>query len=369
MSIQIDNYRQSALYKPIDFGGSPIVVTMSHLREHPIHFHEHLEVVYVIQGSIVVKMGSDEFTIVDGEYIFINAYELHALWKSSEDAVIAYMHFHLDSGAEMPLVLYDINSLKKDMLTYKKVQNRILEILRQSADPVMTVKEFNEYIARTIDLFYSDLRYAKYEVRGEQNPFADDETNLERLSNAIDYMYLHFDEKLTLEQVANVLHVSKSHLAHIIKRGYNISFQELLNVVRADRSELLLIESEMPISQVYAEVGASSQNYYTRFFRECFGTTPLQYRKQYQKETIQRKFIDEDVCDKEEQRGYILGAAKARQQKGDITISLLSSGAQVHVVHEKDGVTESEDVDVNKLHPLALQFEDDELILIIKRKE
>lgn len=368
MSIQIDNYRQSALYQTIDFGGSPVVVTMSHLREHPIHFHEHLEVVYVIQGSIVVKMGSDEFTIVDGEYIFINAYELHALWKTSEDAVIAYVHFHLDSGAEMPLVLYDINRLKKDMVMYQRVQNRILEILRQSADPVMTTKEFREFIAKTIDSFYSDLRYAKYEVRGEKNPFEADETNLERLSNAIDYMYLHFDEKLTLEHVANVLHVSKSHLAHIIKRGYNISFQELLNVVRADRSELLLLESEMPISRVYAEVGASSQNYYTRFFRESFGTTPLQYRKLFQKETIQHKYIDEDVCDKEEQRSYILGAAKARQQKGDITINLSTAGAQVHMVRENGVSTESEDLDVDKLHPLSLNFDGDELILIIRRR-
>lgn len=54
-----------------------------------------------------------------------------------------------------------------------------------------------------------------------------------------------------------------------------------LNQYRIERSLPLLEQSECSIAEIAANVGFSSQSYYTAQFRRSCGQTPGQYRRQY----------------------------------------------------------------------------------------
>lgn len=364
MAISLDELDKSLLHKEIDFGSNPIKVCVSHLKEHPIHFHSHLEIVYAIRGSVTVKSGTDMFTIIEGEYIFLNAYELHALWGTSNDAVIACIHVKLESGGELPLLVYDIETFKKDADMYKNVSGKIQEILRKSLE----ANGNNEkYHANLIDYLWGNLRHAKYKLRAEKNVYEKDETNLDRLSNVIDYMYLHYDEKLSLEVMANNLHLSRYHLAHVLKKGYDHSFQEVLNLVRAERSELLLLESNKSISQIAFDVGASSQNYYSKFFKEQFGLTPMQHRKKYQMDTVLHKVFDEEICDSREIKEFLFGNDKKKSQKDNKISVLFNSEIAIHAIEECDGIISHDYMNSREGNNIEINFNGNQLILVINK--
>lgn len=60
-----------------------------------------------------------------------------------------------------------------------------------------------------------------------------------------------------------------------------ISFQDFINLTRAEESVKLLLDTEMTISEISEEVGFSHTRYYNKHFKRHYKMTPLQYRKKY----------------------------------------------------------------------------------------
>ena len=89
-----------------------------------------------------------------------------------------------------------------------------------------------------------------------------------------------------MSMLAEKMHLSVRQVSRIIKREFNCSFTELMNQKRMDVASILLIKSELSISQIINELNFETENYFYRVFRKRYGTTPLKYRKLAQKQRI-----------------------------------------------------------------------------------
>jgi len=84
---------------------------------------------------------------------------------------------------------------------------------------------------------------------------------------------------LTLSEVANAAHVSKSHLAHLLKRELGTTFTLLLSDLRVARAkDLLLDDPWMPISTVAERAGFTHVRQLERTFKRVEGCTPSTFR-------------------------------------------------------------------------------------------
>lgn len=366
--IDINNIKKSSLFQKINFDNSMISVNVCDITEHPIHFHSVLEIVFVIKGSIVVKSSCTDFNLISGEYMFINGFEYHSIKKNSDEAVIAYLHFSQDESGTVPLLLYDIDNLKKDSKAYHNVKENLINIISAVMDNNRDTNKLNTYVQNTIKDIYTNLQYATYSILGDKNEFGDSELQVNRLNDILDYLYLHYDENITLGSVAATFGLSKYYLAHILKKGYGKSFIELLNMVRVDRSEFYLLDNDMTISQVCGEVGFSSQNYFTRCFKEYFGCTPLQYRKKYKKETLKYKnFVEKeyfpDMLDLN-----IFGAVKFKNtQENMLKVLLQCEKPLISVTKETGNQIFSERINIGDNDTIELDFDCDALTIVIRR--
>lgn len=88
----------------------------------------------------------------------------------------------------------------------------------------------------------------------------------------------HLSEKLTLEQVAGQVHLSKSYLCRILKDELGCTFTEYTNRLRVERSKLYLHRSEMSLSEIACAVGFDDQSYFSRIFKRQVGVPPGKYR-------------------------------------------------------------------------------------------
>ena len=138
--------------------------------------------------------------------------------------------------------------------------------LRTSADARRELK-VSEQIQRLL-LFAADCQ-----SQGER----------EKIPDAIRYLqsYLehHFEQKITLDDMAQFCGLSKYHLCREFKRYTSFSPKEYLLQLRIARAKMLLLGSELPACRIGALVGIPDETNFTRLFRHRVGMTPGEYRK------------------------------------------------------------------------------------------
>lgn len=367
--IDIRKLVQSDLFRKTEFGENSVNVNICRVREHPIHFHNVLEIVFVIDGSITVKSSCSNFTLVAGEYMIINAHEYHSIMKLSENPCIAYMHFRETSGEEEPLLLYDIDVLKKDSDMYYGLRKSIAGLVKAAVEG--GEQRINEQGEEVLRLLYSNLKYASFLISGEKNQYKNSNVQIERINSIANYMYIHYDEPLSLSSVAENFGISRYYLSHIIKGAYGVSFKEWLNLVRVDRSEGPLLETDEPISEICFKMGFASQQYFTRYFKYYFECTPSQYRKRFREETIKYRPFDEEMLEPGEELTGFFGREMTQGVGSGITVDLGGRRCRVHIIMEREGSLESKTLTAGdeKDTSVNIRFDCDEMSIVIKPSE
>ncbi len=87
------------------------------------------------------------------------------------------------------------------------------------------------------------------------------------------------DSKLSIEEMAADLGLSRVQFYRKIKALTNYSPAELLRILRLKRADMLLRTTENTVSEISYSVGFSSPSYFTKCYREWFGDTPTEVQK------------------------------------------------------------------------------------------
>lgn len=97
------------------------------------------------------------------------------------------------------------------------------------------------------------------------------------LEKALEYIDSHFNEAMSLADVASICAVSETHLSHLFSDHLNTGFSSYIAEKRISKAKELLL-TKMSIKEVSAETGFQDQNYFTRLFRKLTGFTPSEFR-------------------------------------------------------------------------------------------
>jgi AraC family transcriptional regulator len=98
------------------------------------------------------------------------------------------------------------------------------------------------------------------------------------LARITEYIEAHITEDVSLLRLARVAGVSASHLRLLFKRSVGIPIHEYVIQRRVERARTLLLESELPVSQVALEAGFAHQSHMARCMRKLLGFTPSAIR-------------------------------------------------------------------------------------------
>jgi len=105
-------------------------------------------------------------------------------------------------------------------------------------------------------------------------------TNSKLLINrALNYLDHHYDEKISLEDVAKKLHLSKHYLCNAFKKATGENMSLYINKLRIEKAKRLLVESDGRIKEIFEEVGYSNQQYFSKVFKKITGITVTEYKE------------------------------------------------------------------------------------------
>lgn len=99
------------------------------------------------------------------------------------------------------------------------------------------------------------------------------------LSAARDYIRNHYQEDLTVDQIASRVGISRSYLAQLFSTHMKYSTVDYIQAVRCDHAAYLLRTTSFTILDIALNVGFNSRQHFTRTFTRIYSLSPMQYRK------------------------------------------------------------------------------------------
>ena len=108
------------------------------------------------------------------------------------------------------------------------------------------------------------------------------EAGMDKRTRAVlDFMKANFSRSLMLADVAEQVHLTGSHLTHLLKRETGKSFKQLLDELRLGNSKNLLAYTDAPMNRIAHDSGFLDQAHFARRFRSQTQLTPGQFRRQH----------------------------------------------------------------------------------------
>lgn len=274
----------------------PVNVVVANIEEYPIHFHDDMEVVYVLAGSVVLRNGYYTYTLKQGDIFILNDREMHSFTNTGEKNMVMMLQLDLSYFSKY----YDNLRNNFFVTDMDDDSDESLEILRNILARIMMEilqkgygyeHKVIESTHNLISCLMSDFQYFVM----EDGKFVNEAKNkgnkilAGRLNRITDYMYDNYSRKLTLNEIASREHLSIYYLSHVIKEATGLSFQDLLSFIRVEESEKLLLGTNKKIGAIAEETGFSAVRYYIKHFETWYGMHPLEYRKQFTGKVISRE--------------------------------------------------------------------------------
>lgn len=103
----------------------------------------------------------------------------------------------------------------------------------------------------------------------------------DKLAPVLQYLRAHYAEPLTIERVANELHLSKYYLCHLCRKQTGLTLMQYLCEYRLSVARQQLTYSELSISAIAQNCGFGSSSHFCTLFRRREGMSPRDYRRKW----------------------------------------------------------------------------------------
>lgn len=97
-------------------------------------------------------------------------------------------------------------------------------------------------------------------------------------TQAVQYIRGHYDQKISLDDVAAALILSKHYLCNVFKRETGETMSAYINRLRIEKAKQQLLMPDVRVRDVYETVGFTNQQYFSKVFKKVTGMTVSEFR-------------------------------------------------------------------------------------------
>lgn len=108
------------------------------------------------------------------------------------------------------------------------------------------------------------------------------------VAECIEYIYVHIQERITVDSLAGYTGLSPSHLSRLFKQETGVSISDYIREKKVGKAQELLRFSDFSLIEISSFLSFSSQSHFTQMFREFTGMTPKKYRDCYRRASPDR---------------------------------------------------------------------------------
>ena len=249
--------------------------------------HDFWELIFVMDGEIEISCADGHRQMSRGDIFFHQPGAFHAVeCKNGQGAEIFIASFECRSAAMDFFVQKRMSldegahALVRDILA-EKALCFLFDSFPMKYSPGAPVGSQQMLRCYLETLLIRIMRQAEREERRERIFFTSSEELIDRLAADIaDYLSAHIGECVTLDELCEKFHFSKSHICHIFKARMGCGIKKYLLDLKIERARQLLTDGSMTVTEISDALAFVSPQHFARTFRQAVGMTPTAFRTQ-----------------------------------------------------------------------------------------
>ncbi len=251
--------------------------------------HQHMEILFVIEGKGSMEVNEKNFSVRDGDIIVVDSMSEHRIAGIDKSTPFIIMSVMFDVTAfirDEYMVLHraELNSFfsKVSEAGFKvpynnkiapKIQNAMFEIENEFLDTEdgNVIRSFIililSYLVQYNNKDYDDKPLSKTPHRAE-------------IEKTMVYINQHIDQNLTLDKLARIASMNKTYYSTIFKKVTGMTVWEYILNTRIELAISYLIKNDenFNITEILSMCGFNNATSFNKTFKKITGKTPTEYK-------------------------------------------------------------------------------------------
>ena len=232
------------------------------------HWHELIEIYYVVRGGVQLLMGNESLWINPGELGIVNWCEPHRTLAFRDDSY----YFVIKTDIYAPIFHHDLRHTRfHHRINGTAAICSIMEnMVAEAAAPDAETQYINLGYATTL---MGMICRENAKLGSPRNT-----TGFQYTRDVFSYIHMHYPNKITLQDIANNIGISAAHMCRTFMASTGITVNHYLNQTRCNAA-LQMITKGSSVADAAIAVGFSDYNYFSRVFRKLLGFSPSHAKK------------------------------------------------------------------------------------------
>lgn len=261
---------------------------------YPDHKHDYFQIVYFMTEAPPIRVGLFSQTPQANSIYFISPMTPHQIRFDNSTACIV-LYFDLDfihPGITRSYPIIELIRFAPELTPFAwqghisfNLNSDISEVIKRSLFSMLAQFGSKSIFAHAIIRSELGLMLGRIcqEYERDLSTLATrlpmvgrDREHMRRISDFISENYIR---RPSLEEAAQVVHLSKSRLCALVRQYTGSTLNALMREMRIDDARERLVLTNDSIAQIAYSVGYDDEKHFLRVFKACVGMTPGMYRQ------------------------------------------------------------------------------------------
>lgn len=270
------------LHEIIDFDNTvPIKCFLHKLGFSKRHWHESLELLFILSGSVDLILEDQVYTMNEEDILVINSNEIHEL--HAQDCILIALQIKpsVFEGeiVNMNDLYFDCNScIGNDKEGFDQIRTIIARMVKTNTTKQNNYQLLNKSLAyQLMFILLSQFQSASSNLKNTRS-----HKNMERVSQIVDIIDKNYTSEITLASLADQVHLSVPYLSRFFDKQLGTTFLMYLNTVRLSHAVNDLLSTDLSIEQIALNNGFSGAHSFVQIFKKNYKCLPSVYRRNHQ---------------------------------------------------------------------------------------
>lgn len=255
-------------------------ILLGSIKHIPKKWNDGLTFILMLRGTVTLECEGEAFELIESDIAVINDGDFYSLTSNYSNIVLLlrfpkeYVMERFSQFLSYRFQCISSSSSPSKNTIYDSMRKYVAELafhyFKNATGAELLIQ------SRIFKIFH--LLLTEFAVPSELNT---QHTNDQRLKQVLDYIHIHYKQRIQLIDIAKRSFLSPQHLSRLFKTELNTTFLDYVHQLRVASATKELLHSDETVTKIAMNNGFASDKAMNQAFINTYGMTPNEYRKSY----------------------------------------------------------------------------------------